>query len=158
MKLKKVISGGQTGADRTGLEEAKALGIETGGFAPRGYRTEEGNDPSLKEFGLVETASNDYPTRTKLNAESAPVTVWFGNTNSSGFRCTDKFAKFMCVNPSPEKFRELCDLYEVINIAGNRKSKNPEVCNQVRAAFAALSLDKWAYGSGPDTLAGNDDL
>lgn len=138
MKLKLAISGGQTGADRTSLEEAKSLGIETGGYAPRGYLTEDGPDPTLKSFGLVETASSDYPTRTRLNAEMAECTIWFGTTTSPGFRCTDKFTRVMFVNPSPEKFKELCDLYEVINFAGNRKSKNPSVVTQVREAFAAL--------------------
>jgi hypothetical protein len=142
MKLRKVISGGQTGADRTGLECAKALGLETGGYAPRGYRTESGNDRSLKDFGLEETAASDYPTRTRLNAVNSDCTVWFGRTTSAGFRCTDKGCsdahKVMFVNPSPEKFRELCNLYEVINIAGNRASTNPDVIGQVREAFAAL--------------------
>src|SRR4051812_15127400 len=88
MKLKKVISGGQTGADRAALECAKALGLETGGHAPRGFRTEKGNDPSLKEFGLAETASDDYPTRTRLNVQNADATVWFGSTGSQGYYCT----------------------------------------------------------------------
>jgi hypothetical protein len=54
--IEKLISGGQTGADRAGLEAAKALGIATGGTAPKGWRIENpdgtsGSDPSLAEFG-----------------------------------------------------------------------------------------------------------
>jgi Circularly permutated YpsA SLOG family len=39
MLLKKIISGGQTGADQAGLRTAKRLGIETGGWMPQGWRT-----------------------------------------------------------------------------------------------------------------------
>jgi len=35
--VEKVISGGQTGVDRMGLEVAKELGIPTGGTAPPNY-------------------------------------------------------------------------------------------------------------------------
>jgi hypothetical protein len=31
--LKKIVSGGQTGADQAGLKAARAAGIETGGWA-----------------------------------------------------------------------------------------------------------------------------
>jgi hypothetical protein len=35
-----IISGGQTGADQGGLFAAEILKIKTGGYAPKGYRTE----------------------------------------------------------------------------------------------------------------------
>jgi hypothetical protein len=38
--LERVISGGQTGADQGGLRAARACGIPTGGWAPRGWLTE----------------------------------------------------------------------------------------------------------------------
>ena len=45
--LQKIISGGQTGADRGGLEAAEALGIETGGTVPLGFWTTDGKCPEL---------------------------------------------------------------------------------------------------------------
>lgn len=39
--LKKVISGGQCGADRLGLEIAKELGIETGGIGIHHKNTDD---------------------------------------------------------------------------------------------------------------------
>ncbi|MFZ8324119.1 YpsA SLOG family protein, partial [Staphylococcus aureus] len=42
MKLKKVISGGQTGADQAGLRAGKAAGLETGGMVPKGCLTDDG--------------------------------------------------------------------------------------------------------------------
>ena len=45
--IKKIISGGQSGADLAGLKAAIKLGIETGGFIPKNYRTENGSDYTL---------------------------------------------------------------------------------------------------------------
>lgn len=50
----KIISGGQTGIDRLGLEVGKELGLETGGTTTPGYYTENGRDESLKDFGVTE--------------------------------------------------------------------------------------------------------
>lgn len=137
--LKKVISGGQTGADRTGLEVAKySLGLKTGGHVPKGCRTDEGPDPSLvSEFGCEEDASSDYPPRTYKNAANSDMTVWFGGP-SSGFNCTQKACiaahKILLVNPSGEKLRQECAKYQVqvLNVAGNRRSKNPSVVKLTR--------------------------
>ena len=52
-----MVSGGQTGADRAGLEAARSLGIQTGGWAPPGYQTSAGKDLSLASFGLKELPS-----------------------------------------------------------------------------------------------------
>lgn len=49
-----VISGGQTGVDQAALRAARASGIVTGGFAPKGWATEDGPAPWLgSEYGLV---------------------------------------------------------------------------------------------------------
>lgn len=142
MKLKLIISGGQTGADLTALECAKEQGIPTGGYCPRGCRTENGPNWGLvRVYNLVETAGNDYKTRTRLNASHSDITVWFGLISPGYYATLDG-----CVaaghefkeNPTPAMFRDLCNRYETINVAGNRMSKNPGVVEQVRAAFAAL--------------------
>lgn len=53
--ISKLISGGQTGADRAALEAGESLGIETGGWAPRGFMTTRGAAPELAtRFGLQE--------------------------------------------------------------------------------------------------------
>lgn len=72
----KVISGGQTGIDQAALRAAKRCGISTGGFAPKGYRTEIGAMRSLKtEYGLEEMGSSDYPTRTRANISTSHATL-----------------------------------------------------------------------------------
>ena len=39
----KIVSGGQTGVDRAGLEAAIALGLPYGGWVPKGRIAETGN-------------------------------------------------------------------------------------------------------------------
>ena len=141
MKLKCVISGGQTGADQTGIECAAALGIQTGGTMPKGFRTEKGPMPMwAKKYGLVADTNWSYATRTYINAQAADCTVWFGNVGSPGYYCTVKscVGKPFVVNPTPDEFRELTNQYETINIAGNRESTNPGVVDQVKKVFQAL--------------------
>lgn len=144
MKLRRVISGGQTGADRTGLECARAMGLETGGTAPKGYRTESGIDKSLKDFGIVESDSVYYPARTRQNVRDAEATLWFGNVGSPGYWCTrraaDQYHKPFIINPDATEMRRIANTYEVINVAGNRESTNPNVVGLVEAAFQALTF------------------
>ncbi|KKL74176.1 hypothetical protein LCGC14_2067470, partial [marine sediment metagenome] len=84
--IKKVISGGQIGADMGGLFAAyTAPGIETGGWAPKGFRTEAGSKKILgAKYKLKETKSPTYPPRTKRNVLNSNGTVWFGSTKSPG--------------------------------------------------------------------------
>jgi hypothetical protein len=68
LMLDKIITGGQTGADQTGVRSAKAFGIPTGGFMPLGFRTEDGPRPEFAElYGAVVTATDNYCVRTEAN-------------------------------------------------------------------------------------------
>jgi hypothetical protein len=53
-----IISGGETGADRGGLDAGRSLGLKTGGSVREKYMTEHGPDPSLKVFGVETTPHN----------------------------------------------------------------------------------------------------
>jgi len=58
--LKKVISGGQTGVDRAALDAAMKLGLDSGGWCPRGRRARDGVIPA--KYSLTEVfrlAQND---------------------------------------------------------------------------------------------------
>lgn len=122
----KIISGGQTGVDRIGLEVGKALGIKTGGHAPKGYKTDIGNDVSLKELGLVEDSSSNYPPRTEKNIINSDGTILFGNMTSPGSLLTIKLAKKhykpYIINPSAKEIQKFIKEYDIttVNIAGNR--------------------------------------
>jgi hypothetical protein len=89
--LTKVISGGQTGADRAALEAAHSQGIATGGIAPTGFKTATGKDLVLKTvYGLTDrplaavpgfesrlTLSQEYAVRSQRNVDTSDATVAF---------------------------------------------------------------------------------
>ena len=62
--LKKIISGGQTGADRAALDVAIELGIPHGGCISKGRKTEEGSLPDT--YDMQEMPTESYPDRTVL--------------------------------------------------------------------------------------------
>ena len=127
--LRKIISGGQTGVDRIGLEVAKELGFQTGGTAQKNFMTENGADLTLMDFGLVESWSTLPQIRTMQNVRDADATVIFGNTLSAGSICAKKAcadnSKPYKENPTPEQLAKFIEEYNirVLNIAGNRGSK-----------------------------------
>lgn len=88
----KVISGGQTGADRAGLDAARDNGFPTGGSAPKDYWTTDGSCPELKAFGLIEVpigGSDGYRKRTKMNVQEGTLTIAIAsNLNSPGEQLT----------------------------------------------------------------------
>jgi len=73
LPIDKVISGGQTGADRGGLDAALSLGVPIGGHCPKGRRAEDGVIPEI--YTLTETASRGYLERTFMNVEDSGGTV-----------------------------------------------------------------------------------
>ena len=93
ISLEKIISGGQTGGDEGGLKAGKALGLQTGGFAPKGWRVDGGTNPWLAEYGLVETTSSNYTLRTEENVKASDATVIFGDAHSPGCGLTQRLCK-----------------------------------------------------------------
>ena len=74
--IRRVISGGQYGADVAGLRAAMRLGLETGGWMPEGYRTVGGPRPEYAAmYGVRCAPSPDYPLRTSLNVRESDATV-----------------------------------------------------------------------------------
>jgi hypothetical protein len=70
---RRIVSGGQTGVDRAALDVARALGIECGGWCPRGRRAEDG--PISPDYPLVETESPRYEERTERNVLDSDGTL-----------------------------------------------------------------------------------
>jgi hypothetical protein len=73
--LRKIISGGQTGADRAALDWAIKRGIPHGGWCPKGRRSEDGVID--QRYQLVETPSEDYSQRTEWNVRDSDATAVF---------------------------------------------------------------------------------
>jgi len=140
--VEKIISGGQTGADQGGLGAGVTLGLKTGGWAPKGWRTEDGPAPWLAELGLRAHASRSYPPRTKLNVVHSDGTLIIGNPSSPGSRLTARLCKEehrpvytlvatgrSDVSRHVRAFRKwiLSHDLQVLNVAGNRESSNPGI-------------------------------
>jgi RNase P protein component len=140
MKLK-VISGGQSGADVAGLRAAREHGIETGGCAAKGFKTENGVVPELGTMYNLIDEDLDYVARTKENVRNADLTLIFADKlESAGTRLTidscKKFKKAHKINPAAYVIEEVVtklsrvlpeDAVFVINIAGNRESVAPGI-------------------------------
>jgi len=73
--ITKIISGGQTGADRGGLDAAIHCGLPHSGWCPKGRKAEDGAIPV--EYQLKEMASPEYLPRTKANVVDSDATVIF---------------------------------------------------------------------------------
>lgn len=142
-----IISGGQTGADQGGLRAAKDLGLGTGGYAPKGWKTEDGPAPWLgTEYDLVESDSPYYEDRTRLNVYLADGTIIFGR-RSVGSNLTEEICRqknkpcawlflppdsrstSLIINANPNAFRLWLVLHKIhiLNVAGNRESVNPGI-------------------------------
>ena len=137
----KIISGGQTGADRAALDLAIAFGMEYGGFVPRHRLTEDGRLPS-KYAGMTETVSADNTERTELNVINSDATLIVSNGElSGGSKLTKRFARkhkkpilhLDLTLLTPESAADKARLWltaskcETLNVAGPRASKDPTI-------------------------------
>ena len=155
--LRKVISGGQDGVDRGGIDAARNLGVETGGTAPKGWRVQNGFDPSLKDLGLVEHPSALYPPRTLKNVRDADGTLIIAsNFNSAGTALTIRYCnqerKPFHLTPLPwwplngdvdaaVNFI-VSNGIGILNVAGNaeKKSKGPTYHHDMAQGFVEAVL------------------
>lgn len=153
--IERVISGGQTGADRAGWEAAKAAGIPTGGWMPKGFKAEDGYHPEFAEmYGAKEHASADYPPRTEANILGSGGTVLFGDPASPGSKLTlrlcNRFDRPCLTIRHSERHRHeyvarMIEHYGIVtlNVAGNRESSAPGINAWVHTylsrAFAILA-------------------
>ncbi|MFA5011631.1 MAG: putative molybdenum carrier protein [Ignavibacteria bacterium] len=141
--ISRIISGGQTGSDRAALEAARLLNINTGGYCPKGYKTEDGYDKSLKQFGLKQTQTDNPTERTILNIKVSDGTVIFGKIYrrrkviSPGTLLTlnsvKEYHKPFLVNPTRKQFQDWLfkNRIKILNVAGNRLSENQKIYDSV---------------------------
>jgi hypothetical protein len=137
-----IVSGGQTGADRAALDWAIAHGVAHGGWCPNGRRAEDG--VLAEHYRLTETPSQRYSQRTEWNVRDSDATliVSVSPQLTGGSRSTREFARAHakpCLHVSgdaaPAKVRRFLAKHRVrvLNIAGPRASKEPDVYELVIA-------------------------
>ncbi|MDE3068265.1 MAG: putative molybdenum carrier protein [Verrucomicrobiota bacterium] len=146
----KIISGGQTGVDRAALDFAIRLGLEHGGWCPRGRLAEDG--PIAPRYRLRETESSDYGERTEKNALEADATLIIVRDEplSGGTAFTRELAAergrpvlVVCEKDGLREsvFRTAQFLkrhsVQTLNVAGPRESEAPGLGGFVSALLAA---------------------
>jgi hypothetical protein len=142
--IKKIISGGQTGADRAALDAAIHLGIPHGGWIPKGRIAEDGVLPG--KYLLTEMPTKSYSKRTEKNVIDSDGTVIISNGKLTGGSAhTRTIAKkhgrpFLQIDllalPKYRSSSKIVDWMteydiEVLNVAGPRASKDPTIYNDV---------------------------
>jgi hypothetical protein len=138
--LKKIISGGQTGADRAALDVAINLEIPHGGWVPKGRLAEDGQIP--ERYHLQEITTPSYEQRTERNVVDSDGTLILSHGPLAGGSAytqamaikhkkpwlhidliqTDAFCASLEIESWISENR-----IEVLNIAGPRESKDQNI-------------------------------
>ena len=138
----KIVSGGQTGVDQGALHAAMDLGLAWGGWAPKGWRAENGTIPALYRANMQEHASTNYLGRTRRNVVDSHATLIVinsyplsGGTLKTRFFCQETMRSHFVVSlgeaDAVEKVRRWLGQFFaaehpvpfVLNVAGPRESK-----------------------------------
>ena len=141
----KIVSGGQTGADRAALDWAIAHQIPHGGWCPKGRLAEDNIIPS--RYNLTETPSSEYSERTQWNVRDSDGTVVFSISEEifAGTLLTVELAekyekpyihihRKLTYGNIINQFQLFLLKFEIVNlnVAGSRASDEPEVYQFVR--------------------------
>jgi len=165
MMIEKIVSGGQTGADRAGLDVAIWHEFPYGGWCPKGRRAEDGPIPDT--YQLTESPSANYLQRTEWNVRDSDGTVIFTMSQklTGGSKRTSDFANklgkpwihlFPGCSYRPEK--DLIRFVEdnqirVLNVAGSRGSKEPDLHGWVKR----MLTDSFFWNFRGDPVLGGPD-
>ena len=163
MIIERIVSGGQTGADRAALDWALEHGVEHEGWCPAGRRSEDGTIGS--RYRLRETPGSGYLVRTEWNVRDSDATVIISLAAelSGGSLATMRLAKdhgkpclhlsrAATVDPAKDLSRFLREhAVRVLNVAGPRRSGEPEVGEFVREVLTEALL-----GEGVEYRNGNE--
>ena len=140
LMIKKIISGGQTGADQAAIDVAINLGIPYGGWLPRGRKTEKGPLPG--KYLLQELPDSSYSKRTEKNVIASDGTLIISHGQLTGGSeltriiaekndrpCLHIDLKKTIVFKAAEQIKSWIETHkiEVLNIAGPRESNDPKI-------------------------------
>jgi hypothetical protein len=149
--IKKIISGGQTGADQAALDVAIDFNIPHGGWISKGRKTEKGRLPD--RYHLKETNTIDDAQRTELNIVDSDATLLFSHgVLKGGSALTRDLAKKhnkSCLHIDLDEINEykIVDIVRVwlrikkvsvLNIAGPRSSEDPQIYDDVKRILNSL--------------------
>ncbi len=142
-RVRKIVSGGQSGVDRAALDAAIGSGIPCGGWCPRNRYAEDG--PIGERYPLTETPSADTAQRTEWNVRDSDGTLVLARGEpSGGTALTIRFARalgrpFLVVDlpeaGGPGRVRRWIreNRIGVLNVAGPRESRCPGIYAEASA-------------------------
>ena len=151
--LKKIISGGQTGADQAALDAAIKYSFSHGGWITKGRKTEDGRLPD--NYKLREMSTDSYPKRTKQNVIDSDGTVIISHGKlTGGSKLTQELAEkhfrsclHIDLNKAPafiaaSKINSWIIEHniEILNVAGSRASKDPKIYEIVKYIIEGVIL------------------
>ncbi len=166
----KIISGGQTGVDRAALDVALELGMECGGWCPKGRMAEDGTIPA--RYPLRETAQTGYRKRTSLNILEAHGTLLLnmgrvtggtgltlrliqqlgenGSQRAGAYPCllVQLDQESVCAESAGESLKDSVREWirehgiEVLNVAGPKESKRPGAYGRAREFLLDVLLGR----------------
>ena len=143
--IEKIISGGQTGADRAALDWALEHKVPHGGWCPKGRRAEDGTISG--RYHLRETPSANSRQRTEWNVRDSDATIIF--SISPNLRGGSQLTLEACIQyrkpvlriwrqgtvaAAGEKVRRFVGQHaaRTLNIAGPRRSESSQIGTFVR--------------------------
>ncbi len=140
LPVKKIVSGGQTGADQAALDCAISVGMNYGGWLPPRRMTERGPLPELYVMQVLE--SGGYPERTRKNVKDSHGTLIISHGKlTGGSALTARYAYLLKkpglhidlnLHPVQHQIKQIRTwLIEnkvvVLNVAGPRESSDPKI-------------------------------
>jgi len=152
----KIISGGQTGADRAALDAAIKLGLPYGGWLPKGRKAEDGPLPS--RYRLEELASERYRDRTEKNIIESDGTLIFSfGPLTGGSALTEAMAirhdrpclvidlDHVSKAEAAGAIGKWIDKHaiQILNVAGPRASGEPRIYEAVHKILSAIDWKKF---------------
>jgi hypothetical protein len=140
----KIISGGQTGADRAALDAAMAAHVPCGGWCPHDRLAEDGRIPP--QYPVSELPGAGYPERTRRNVQDSDGTliVSFGapqRGTALTFRCCQEAHKpclvldaaVTSISDAVGQLAAFVSRHQIktLNVAGPRASEQPGIYDYV---------------------------
>ncbi|SEM07445.1 Putative molybdenum carrier [Syntrophus gentianae] len=138
--ITKIISGGQTGADRAGLDFAIQQSLPYGGWVPKGRKSEDGTIPEA--YQLQEMPTSDYSRRTEKNVLDSDGTLIVSHGMlTGGSAMTEFYAEQhqkpclhidldqMSIEEATLRIKAWLEKHSIriLNVAGPRAGKDPKI-------------------------------
>lgn len=161
--IRKIISGGQTGADQAALDASIKLGVPHGGWIPKGRLTENGSLPDT--YQLTEMPDTSYAARTEQNVIDSSGTIIISHGPlSEGSEYTRQMAikhhrpwLHIDLSQTPA-FKSAAVIsswidkndIQILNVAGPRASKDSQIYPAVLKLIESVLYLQQLKTSGPE--------